>query len=405
VTAQPDSPAPVTLVVVDDSTTQRRFIRTALADDPMLEVVGEARTGRDAIALVERLRPSVVLMDLHLPVMDGIQAIERIMATRPTPIVVYSSFVDGVDRDNSASAYAAGAVDVISKPGPHDNGRLEAYGDVLRQRLKVAGRVRVITHPRGRLGMSGTALTTLRLSPTTDPSGGRARATERREQSAARGARSRARSGSQTGSIDPHDHRQVKVLAVGASTGGPQALATLLSGLSPTTSAAIVVVQHMADGFIEGLAAWLNDICPLPVGLGESGKRMAAGTVTIAPGGVNLVVHHRLRLTTHEPEPGQYHVPGIDATFGSVAEVYGAAAVGVLLTGMGRDGALGLKRMRDYGALTLVQDESTSAVYGMPAAAMSAGAVDVQLPLPEICSAVYRLLETGELSTESDGAS
>lgn len=397
VSAQPESPAPVTIVVVDDSATQRRFIRAALSADPMLEVVGEARTGRDAVALVERLRPGAVLMDLHLPVMDGIQAIERIMATQPTPIVVYSSFVDGVDRDNAASAYAAGAVDVIAKPGPHDSGRLEAYAEVLRRRLKVAGRVRVITHPRGRLGMSGTALTTLRLDPTTGSQGGnRAQATERRDQVGTRkppGGRARDAAGSRT--LDAFDCREVKVLAVGASTGGPQALATLLSGLSGDTSAAIVVVQHMADGFMEGLTTWLDDVCPLPVALGANGRHMSPGTVTIAPSGLNLVVHERLRVTTHKPVAGQFHVPGIDATFSSVAEAYGASAVGVLLTGMGRDGALGLKRMRDYGALTLGQDESTSAVYGMPAAAMSADAVDIQLPLPEICSAVYRLLETG----------
>jgi two-component system chemotaxis response regulator CheB len=398
VSAQPESPAPVTIVIVDDSATQRRFIRAALSTDPTLDVVGEARNGRDAVALVERLRPGAVLMDLHLPVMDGIQAIERIMATQPTPIVVYSSFVDGVDRANAASAYAAGAVDVIAKPGPHDSGRLEAYAEVLRQRLKVAGRVRVITHPRGRLGMSGTALTTMRLDSTTgSQNGNRAQATERREPGGARHLAA-TRSGS-TGPrpVDEFELRQVKVLAIGASTGGPQALATLLAGLSEETTASIVVVQHMADGFMEGLTTWLNDVCPLPVVLGANGKRMAAGSVTIAPSGLNLVVHERLRLTTHQPEPGQFHVPGIDATFSSVAEAYGSAAVGVLLTGMGRDGALGLKRMRDYGALTLGQDESTSAVYGMPAAAMSADAVDIQLPLPEICSAVYRLLETGEV--------
>jgi two-component system chemotaxis response regulator CheB len=402
VSAQPESPAPVTIVVVDDSTTQRRFIRTALATDPLLEVVGEARTGRDAVALVERLRPSAVLMDLHLPVMDGIQAIERIMASSPTPIVVYSSFVDGVDRDNAASAYSAGAVDVIAKPGPNDSGRLEAYAQVLCQRLKVAGRVRVITHPRSRLGMSGNALTTLRLNPAEAAGSGRTGA--RRDQAAARAAKA-SRTAGPSEPVDPHELRRVKVLAIGASTGGPQALAKLLSGLSTDTAAAIVVVQHMADGFMEGLAAWLNDACPLPVTLGESGQRMAPGSVTIAPSGLNLVVHDRLRLTTHAPEPGQYHVPGIDQTFSSVAKSYGAASVGVLLTGMGRDGALGLKRMRDHGALTLVQDESTSAVYGMPAAAMSAGAVDLQLPLPEICSAVYRLLDTGQLDAEPDGGS
>jgi two-component system chemotaxis response regulator CheB len=401
VTAQPESPAPVTIVVVDDSATQRRFIRAALSTDPTLEMVGEARTGRDAVALVERLRPTAVLMDLHLPVMDGIQAIERIMAIRPTPIVVYSSFVDGVDRANAASAYAAGAVDVIAKPGPHDSGRLEEYAEVLRQRLKVAGRVKVITHPRGRLGMSGNALTTLRLGAAGTKGGGHARATEQREPAPTRDTTS-IRS---VDALELREVQEVKVLAVGASTGGPQALATLLSGLAPETTASIVVVQHMADGFMEGLTTWLDDVCPLPVMLGMSGRRMSPGTVTIAPSGLNLIVHDRLRVTTHPPAAGQFHVPGIDATFSSVAEAYGASAVGVLLTGMGRDGALGLKRMRDYGAFTLGQDESTSAVYGMPAAAMSADAVDLQLPLPEICSAVYRLLKTDAGPSDAGGKS
>jgi two-component system chemotaxis response regulator CheB len=375
----------VTIVVVDDSATQRRFIRAALAVDPMLDVVGEARNGRDAVALVERLHPSAVLMDLHLPVMNGIQAIERIMAATPTPIVVYSSFVDGVDRANAASAYAAGAVDVMSKPGPHDAARLEEYAATLRGRLRVAGRVRVITHPRGNLGMSGAALSTLRLRP---GSGG--------HDSEADHVGPRRSTGRRPDGADREPAaapaRQVKVLAIGASTGGPQALARLLAGVPADTTAAIVVVQHMADGFMEGLTDWLDESCPLPVVLGVHGKRMSPGTVTIAPSGLNLIVHDRLRITTSEPAAGQFHVPGIDATFTSVADAYGSTAVGLLLTGMGRDGAVGLKRIRDCGGFTIGQDESTSAVYGMPAAAMSADAVDVQLPLPEICSAVTALL-------------
>jgi two-component system chemotaxis response regulator CheB len=384
VSAQPESPAPVTIVIVDDSATQRRFVRAALALDPMLEVVGEARTGRDALALVERLRPTAVLMDLHLPVMNGIEAIERIMATRPTPIVVYSSCGDRVAPANAPAPYAAGAVDVMAKPGPNDSGRLEEYAEVLRQRMRVAGRVRVITHPRGRLGMSGASLTTLRLgtgAPTKERNGGSGQV-----------PRQPVVTTESTPSFDVFDDRKVDILAIGASTGGPQALATLLADLPVETTSSIVVVQHMADGFMEGLAAWLDDVCPLPVILGVNGKRMAPGTVTVAPSGLNLVVHDRLRLSTEPPSPGQYHVPGVDATFTSVAEMYGQTAVGVLLTGMGRDGATGLKRIRDLGGLTIGQDESTSAVYGMPAAAMSADAVDYQLPLPEICQAVYRLL-------------
>jgi two-component system chemotaxis response regulator CheB len=161
----------------------------------------------------------------------------------------------------------------------------------------------------------------------------------------------------------------------------------------------------MADGFMEGLAAWLDNICPLPVVLGRTGQRLTPGTVTIAPSGMNLVVHERLRVTTQAPEPGQYHVPGIDVTFSSVADAYGAEAVGVLLTGMGSDGATGLKRIRDLGGLTIGQDESTSAVYGMPAAAMSADAVEIQLSLPDICSAVRRILTAAAVTTGVGGSS
>jgi two-component system chemotaxis response regulator CheB len=389
VSAQPESPAPVTVVVVDDSATQRRFVRAAIAVDPMLEVIGEARTGRDAIALVERLRPTAVLMDLHLPVMNGIEAIERIMASRPTPIVVYSSFVDGADRDNAASALAAGAIDVMAKPGPHDTGRLEEYAEALRQRLRVAGRVRVITHPRGKLGMAGSAAPTTRgLTGSGDrPSGDRRSAPQQRVTKA---AASVATVGADT--LRRLTEREFDVLTIGASTGGPQALATLLPELPEDTNVAIVVVQHMADGFMEGLTNWLDDVCPLPVTLGAAGKRLTPGTVTIAPSGLNLIVNEHLRVTTQSPPATQYHVPGIDATFNSVATHYGARAAGVLLTGMGRDGALGLKRMRDAGGFTIGQDESTSAVYGMPAAAKSADAIDLQLPLPEILIALRRLL-------------
>jgi chemotaxis response regulator CheB len=184
----------------------------------------------------------------------------------------------------------------------------------------------------------------------------------------------------------------VKVIAIGASTGGPQALAHLLAELPEDLESAVVIVQHMAEGFIEGLAAWLDGLCPLPVSVGANGRRLAPGTVTVSPSGLNLVVHDQLRVTTHEPPSTQYHVPGIDATLSSVAESCGSSAIGVLLTGMGRDGALGLKRMRDRGAFCIAQDEETCAVYGMPAAAVALGAVDLQLPLVEVGPAIRQLV-------------
>jgi two-component system chemotaxis response regulator CheB len=360
------------VVVVDDSAVQRRFARAAIEADAALTVVGEAGNGRDAVAMVDRLQPQAVLMDLHLPVMNGIEAIERIMATRPTPILVYSAFVDGDDRENAAAALAAGAVDVIEKPHSDDSGRLDDYADQLRRRLRVAGRVKVITHPRGRLGGPAAELSTRRL-------GSEPRRT-------APPARERA-----CGSAVDLATRRVEILAIGASTGGPQALSIVLAHLPAETDTAVVVVQHMADGFIEGLAGWLDGLCALPVTVASDGCRLAPGSVTIAPSGLNLIVHRQMRVTTQLPAPTQYHVPGIDATLSSVADVVGSGAVGVLLTGMGRDGAAGLKRIRDAGGLTLAQDEQTSAVYGMPAAAMELDAVDVQLPLTDIGPALHRL--------------
>ena len=365
------SQGPASVVVVDDSPVQRRFLRAAVEAEGDFTVVGEARNGKEAVALVGSLKPTAVLMDLDLPVMSGIEAIERIMSTNATPILVYSAFVAGANSENALEALAAGAVDVLAKPAPDDPGTLDEYAEVLRRKLRVAARVRVITHPRGRLrsqGMGGAAVSL----------GG-----VRRPLTPAAPAPPEAGQGS--GSI--------RLVAIGASTGGPQALLTLLAQLPADLDQAVLVVQHMAEGFIAGLASWLDGLVPMAVVVGESGRRLAPGTITIAPSGGNLLVQdERLRVLCTPPDPGQFHVPGIDATFSSVARALGPDALGVLLTGMGRDGAAGLLAMRERGALTLGQDEATCAVYGMPAAAYALGAVQRQLPLPDIAPALLTAL-------------
>ena len=363
-----------TVVVVDDSAVARRFLRAALEVDADVSVVGEARNGREAVALVGRLRPTAVLMDLDLPVMGGIEAIEQIMSASPTPILVYSAFVAGLNSDNALEALAAGAVDVLAKPGPDDAGSLDDYAAALRRALRIAARIRVITHPRGRLRSQGMAGVVPALS----------------------GGAHRPLLAPRSAPPDAERDRlgcTVKLIAIGASTGGPQALLTLLGQLPPDLSQAVLVVQHMAEGFVPGLASWLDGLVALPVVVGESGRRLAAGTVTIAPSGGNLLVQDdRLRVLCVPPDPGQFHVPGIDATFDSVARALGPDAVGVLLTGMGRDGAAGLLAMRQRGALTLGQDEATCTVYGMPAAAVALDAVERQLPLDQIGPAVLGAL-------------
>lgn len=344
----------MTVVLVDDSGIERRFLRAAITADPGLCVVGEARTGRDAIALIERLRPSAVVLDLELPGTAAIEIIERIMASVPTPILVCST--EG-DAARAAAALAAGAIDVVARPTARDADRA-SYAEALRRGVRVASRVRVITHPRGRL---------------------KTRAGVQSVSGASLSARARAEA-------------TVDLVAIGASTGGPQALAHLLGALPVDFTPALVIVQHMADGFIEGLASWLDGLCALPVGVATSGIRLQPGTVTIAPSARNLIVRDHLRIDIEQPAPNQFNVPGVDATFESVARSVGPRAIGVLLTGMGRDGAVGLKAMRDAGAITIGQDEESSAVWGMPAAAAACGAVQRQLPLVEIAGALVAIL-------------
>jgi two-component system chemotaxis response regulator CheB len=354
-------------VLVDDSGVERRFLRAAMGVDPGLSVVGEARTGRDALALVERFRPSAVVLDLELPGMTSIEIIERIMASVPTPILVCST--EG-DAERAAEALAAGAVDVVARPTAPDADRA-SYAEALRRGVRVAARVRVITHPRGRLRhRSGFVVTDRPTGATVDGVGPHLASAGPPEIS--------------EGTVD--------LIAIGASTGGPQALAHLLGALPPGFSTAIVVVQHMADGFIEGLASWLDGLCALPVGVASAGARLQPGTVTIAPSARNLIVNPHLRINIEQPPATQFHVPGVDSTFESVARSIGPRAIGVLLTGMGRDGALGLKAMRDAGAITIGQDEESSAVWGMPAAAAACGAVQRQLPLFEIAPALVAIL-------------
>lgn len=334
----PAAPAPVTVLLVAGTQVRLRQLEQ-LVVGPGYVVVGGARDAELAEGLVRELRPATVLVDLEL-FGGGLEAIERIMAAVPTPIVVC-----GAAAEHPEAAIGAGAVDVV--------GALDVpagspqYAEFLRRHLRVASRVRVITHPRARL---------------------------------------RARHVAQPGA-DPATTRP-PVVAFGASTGGPPALATILGDLPDDFPAAVLVVQHMAAGFVEGLARWLDGVCPLRVVVAADGERISSGTVYLAPAGLNLSLRSGHRVELVEPPATQFHVPGIDRTFASVAEVCRDRAVGVLLTGMGRDGALGLRTLRDVGAFTIGQDEATSVVWGMPAAAQQADAVDLELPLGAIAGAV-----------------
>lgn len=326
------------------------MLSTILSSDPDIEVVGLASDGVEAVDLVERLRPDLVTMDIHMPKMNGLEAIERIMAFHPTPILVVSSSVHGEGIGLAFDALTLGALEVIKKPEPRDWADLERIGSEVLRKVKILARVKVITHIRGRRDRSGE--------------------------------------------IRPQTHAETPargVVAIGSSTGGPSALLTVFRQLPASFSVPILVAQHIADGFIPGLVSWLDASVHVHIVAAEKDMLPEPGVIYIAPTGCNMVLEGK-RIVFREPGSGQLYIPSADSLFESVARSHGKHAVGVILTGMGADGAAGLKAMHDRGAATIAQDEETCTVFGMPKAAIDLGAADQVLPMQAIGEAIVELV-------------
>ncbi len=343
-------------LVVEDSLTVRRRLLEILASDPQIELVGEAEDGKRAIEICRDARPDIVTMDMMLPVMTGLAATEYIMAHCPTPILVVSSSVNRGELFRTYDALAAGAVDVLEKPtGAEPEGVWERK---FISTIKMVSRIRVITHPRGRLRALGR--------PTSEPP---------------------------PRPIDPRArNRGCELIAVGASTGGPAAIVEILWALPANFRLPVLLVLHIGEPFGAAFADWLDAQTMRRVTIANDGKSIAAlaGRVVMAPAGRHLIACGRHLRLTDDPERHSCR-PSIDALFESVAQDYGAAAAGCLLTGMGRDGAVGLLKIRQAGGATIAQDETTSVVYGMPREAVSLGAANQVLRLEEIGPALASL--------------
>jgi two-component system chemotaxis response regulator CheB len=341
----------IRVVIVDDSLVAREMLSQILSSDPEIEVVGVAGDGQAGVDMVARLRPDLVTMDIHMPRMDGLDAVETIMAYTPTPVLVVSSSVHDEGLGAAFEALSAGALEVMKKPEPKDWEDLERIGREVIRKVKILSRVKVITHIRGRN-----------------------RSASRRVEAAASAGLPASKAG-------------ISLVAVGSSTGGPSALMTLLSALPEDFPVPVLIAQHIADGFIPGLVEWLDGGCAITVRAAGDGLPVQGGTAYLAPTGNNLEFDgQRTHFTA--PKPGQLYIPSADTLFGSVAKSLRGQAVGVILTGMGNDGARGLKAMHDGGAPTFGQDEATSTVYGMPRAAAEMGAVDEALPIDRIAGAI-----------------
>ena len=353
------TPAPAhTVLVVDDSAFMRKVITEMIAASTDFRVVGTARNGLDALKQIHALDPSIVTLDVEMPELDGIQALGYIMSETPRPVVMLSAAGGGPGDALTIRALELGAVDFVRKP----SGPISLDVGTVREQLMDALRAATQVNLRG-VGM--LARPKLAGAGTTARRGGRTAVTE--------------------------------VVAIAASTGGPRALAEVIPALPRDLEAAVLVVQHMPKGFTKSLADRLDLLSGLKVMEATHGQLVEANCVYLAPGGMHMTVARDgsdacVLLDDGAPIWGVR--PSADPLFRAVAREFGRCAVGVVLTGMGRDGAEGLRAMREVGAAAVVQDRATSTIYGMPQAAFAAAGADRVAGLGEVAGAVVELLQT-----------
>lgn len=367
----------IRVVIVDDSQLMQRVLTTLLEQDPAIHVVGTASNGQQAIEVVERLRPNVVTMDVHMPVMDGLATTEHLMAVCPTPILVLTASLGHSDVDITFKMLGAGALDVVEKPKGNDPLALERRAHDLIRRVKLLSRVKVVRHLRGRRRVDEHAIgQEVSFQSTTKAAGVGV-------------VPVKAPTRTVPAAIEP----VYPVVIIGASTGGPRVVNQILSALPADLGAAVLVVQHIAEGFSGGMAEWLALNCRMPVVVAGERMELRAGTVYVAPDRCDLLLQPDARVHLSRNSV-LLQRPSVDVAMQAAAAVFGRRCIGVLLTGMGRDGAYGMLTIRRSGGYTIAQDEATSAIFGMPRAAIELGAAHEVLPGPQIAARVVDLVKT-----------
>jgi two-component system chemotaxis response regulator CheB len=353
----------IRVLIVDDSAFMRKALETILITDENVQVVGHAKDGREAVRLSESLKPDVITMDINMPVMDGLQATAEIMTTNPRPIVVVSS----ESRQGAASTLRAlelGAIEFVAKPSSGIDLDMHSVREDLLRKVRLAAKVRVvrsasriasaITNADGRAIPSPPAPVSRLAAPTTND-------------------------------------QRFPVVVLAASTGGPATVMRLAPGFTRDFPAAVILVQHMPAAFTTQYATQLAEFTGVRVKEAENNETLTAGTFYICPGGQHLRVMNTGRIQL-DGNSGRIHgyLPNIDITMESVAAFAGALSIGVILTGMGNDGAAGARAIKSVGGMVLAQDEATSVIFGMPAEAIKAGAVSQVLGIDDIYAAIEK---------------
>jgi two-component system chemotaxis response regulator CheB len=357
----------IRVLVTDDSAFMRQVVTRALEGDGRFEVVGTASSGAEAVEQCRKLSPDVVTMDFNMPGMNGAQATRAILAERAVPVVMLSAHTQQGAKE-TLQALDAGAVDFVTKPSGEVSATLGDAKAELTEKLLAAAGANVAALPR----QSEPRIIQARQERT---------ASSPEASSGPMSSRRMSLAG------------QHRLIVIASSTGGPQALLRVVPQLKLGARAALLIVQHMPDGFTGALAEQLSEASPFQVREAQSGDLAGPGTALLAPGGSHLVLDRTGRAQLRSDPPVHGVRPAADPTLVSAAQAFGARSIGVVLTGMGRDGAKGLAAVKASGGTTLAQDKATSLVYGMPKAAVELGVVDTVSPLDRIAAVINRWLE------------
>lgn len=342
----------IRVLLVDDSPIAIELIRRMLATAPEIQVVGSASDGVDALALIPQVRPDVICTDLHMPKMDGLELTREVMARHPLPILVLSISVQAEQEHNIFQMLEAGALDILAKPRGGMESDFGVTAHDLITKIRILAGVKVIGKRRVQVAATTKPIPPSMLGLMTTPP---------------------------------------RIVGIGASTGGPQALEQVLGQLPADFPLPLLCVQHIAEGFMQGLVAWLAGCCRIRVCTADEGAQPLAGTAYFPPDNRHLEIDDGGVFRCSSALSLAGHRPSIDIAFASLARRYDATAVGVLLTGMGQDGAQGMLDIARAGGLTIAQDEASSVVFGMPRRAIELGAARHVLPLDQIGPALCAL--------------
>jgi two-component system chemotaxis response regulator CheB len=373
----------IRVLVTDDSAFMRKVISDILSSDPDIEVVDRAKNGLECVEKVKKWNPDVVTLDIEMPVMNGLEALELLMAQHPVPVVMVSSLTkEGADA--TIRALENGAFDFVTKPSGPISLDIHKVSEGIIEKVKEAAQTKGRWKRRSLFDRLKNQRRPADVAkPTTVPA----------SIQAPPAVSSPPGFG---GTHVPNGQAVTKLVALGTSTGGPKALQTVLTSIPANFPAPIAIVQHMPAGFTKSLAQRLDTLSAIRVMEVEDGQELEAGTAYIAPGGYHFEVKQvngKLKAHLHQQEPRGGHRPSVDVLFESISELTNVDKWAIILTGMGNDGTKGLKRMKEKGSVTsIMEDESTCVVFGMPRAAIQAGLADHVVPLEKIAELLCRLL-------------